>query len=138
MTLKTQPTDADVEAFLAAIPDPARQADARALCALMADVTGETPVLWGTSIVGFGSFVYRITKGQPEHWFPVGFASRKSDLTIYLGTGMEPWRAIVDRLGTHKEGRGCLYVKRLGDIDEAALRELIAAAHASPVGAIRD
>lgn len=136
MTLKTQPTDSDVEALLGAIDDPARQADARALCALMAEATGEPPVVWGSAIVGFGSFVYRITKGQPERWFPVGFASRKSDLTIYLGTGMEPWRTLLDGIGKHKEGRGCLYVKRLADLDEATLRELIAAAYASPVGAI--
>lgn len=136
MTLKTQPTDSDVEALLGAIDDPARQADARALCTLMTEVTGEPPVVWGSSIVGFGSFVYRVTKGQPERWFPVGFASRKADLTIYLGTGMEPWRALVDRLGKHKEGRGCLYVKRLADVDAAVLRELVAAAHASPVGAV--
>jgi hypothetical protein len=136
MSLKTQPTDADVDGFLAAIPDPARRADAQALCALMADVTGRPPVLWGTSIVGFGTFVYRLSKGRADTWFPVGFASRKSDLTIYLGTGMEPWRAIVDRLGPHKEGRGCLYIKRLGDVDQDALRELIGAAYASPVGAI--
>jgi hypothetical protein len=113
-----------------------RQADARALKALMEDVTGQPAVLWGDSIVAFGSFVYRVTKAGPDRWFPVGFASRKSDLTIYLGTGMEPWRTLVDRLGKHKEGRGCLYIKRLSDLDPAVLRELIAAAYASPVGAI--
>lgn len=136
MTLKTQPTDGDVDALLAAIEHPARRADAESLRALMEEVTGQPAVLWGPTIVGFGTFAYRRADGTAYTWFPVGFASRKSDLTIYLGNGVEPWRAILDRLGRHKEGRGCLYVKRLSDLDQTALRELIANAYAAPVGAI--
>ena len=132
--MKTRPTDADVDAFLAAIPDPARRADCEALRALMAEATGQVPVLWGTSIVGFGEFVYRRSDGKAYTWFPVGFASRKTDLTIYLGTGIEPFGALVARLGKHGEGRGCLYVKKLADLDREVLRELIATAYAAPGG----
>lgn len=131
---KTKPTDADVDAFLAAIDDPARRADCLALSALMAEVTGERPVLWGTAIVGFGSFVYhRAGGGKGYAWFPVGFANRKSDLTLYLMGGQVRRADLLARLGRHKVGGGCLYVKRLADVDQDVLREMIAGAYAAPL-----
>jgi hypothetical protein len=132
--LKTRPTDADVAAFLAAIPDPGRRADCQALAAMMAEVTGQHPVLWGTAIVGFGRFDYRRADGEGFEWFPVGFASRKSDLTVYLGLGLGPLHELATRLGKHKAGKGCLYLKRLSDVDQGVLREMVAAAYARPMG----
>lgn len=132
--MKTKPTDVDVDAFLAAIPDPARRADCQALAALMAEVTGQPPVLWGTAIVGFGTYAYTGSNGKPVDWFPVGFANRKSDLTLYLTGGQVRRTELLERLGRHKVGGGCLYVKRLADVDQAVLRELIAAAYAAPTG----
>ncbi len=134
--LKTQPTDADVDAFLATIPDPARRADAQALRTLMTEVTGQEPVLWGSTIVGFGTFDYRRADGKGYTWFPVGFASRKSDLTIYLGMGMGPVADLAARLGKHKEGKGCLYVKRLSDLDLDVLREMVATTYAAPLAGL--
>jgi hypothetical protein len=123
---KTRPTGADVEAFLDAVPDVRRQADARALCALMADATGGHPVLWGPSIVGFGSYHYRYDSGHEGDAPLTSFSPRKRHLVVYLVGGFEDrHRTLVERLGPHKAGKGCLYVKRLDDVDLGVLRQLI-------------
>jgi len=122
----TRPTDADVEAFLASIPDEQRRADARQVCALMQEVTGEPPVLWGSSIVGFGSYHYRYASGHEGDAPLVGFAPRKQQLVLYLIGGFESrHQATLARLGSYTTGKGCLYLKRLADVDQDALRELI-------------
>ncbi|KQV18506.1 MULTISPECIES: DUF1801 domain-containing protein [unclassified Kitasatospora] len=122
---KTKPTAADPAAFLAAVPDERRRADAEALCALMAEVTGAPPVMWGSSIVGFGTYHYRGASGRSGDWPPVGFSPRKQALTLYVAEGFEPHQDLLARLGPHTTGKGCLYVKRLDALDETALRELI-------------
>ena len=123
---KTRPTDADVEAFLRSIPDAARQADARALCALLSEVTGEPAVLWGTSIVGFGTYHYRYESGHEGTSALAGFAARKAHLVLYLVGGFEDrHQKLMARLGPHKTGEGCLYLKRLADVDLDVLRELV-------------
>jgi hypothetical protein len=123
---KTKPTRADVEAFLAGIPDDVRRADARQLCTLMAEVTGEPAELWGSSIVGFGSYDYRYESGHEGTSALAGFAPRKQHLVIYLVGGFEDKHAkLMAELGPHKTGKGCLYVKRLADVDLEVLRELI-------------
>jgi Domain of unknown function (DU1801) len=123
---KTQPTSADVEEFLAGVPDERRRADARALCALLADVTGEPPVLWGSSIVGFGSYHYRYESGHEGTSALVGFSPRKTSLVLYLIGGFEDRHGkLLERLGPHKTGKGCLYLKRLADVDRDVLRELV-------------
>jgi hypothetical protein len=124
--LKTQRNDGDVEAFLAAIPDERRRADARAVCALMSELSGEPPVLWGSSLVGFGSYAYTYASGRSGEWFAVGFAPRKQALTLYLMDGFGDYDALLARLGPHKTGKSCLHIKRLDEVDEDVLRELIA------------
>jgi hypothetical protein len=119
-------TGAPVAAFLAQVPDDRRRADARRLCALMRDITGEAPVMWGTSIVGFGSYHYRYASGREGDSALASFSPRSQHLAIYLvGEFEERHRSALSRLGSHKTGKGCLYIKRLDDVDTDALRELI-------------
>jgi hypothetical protein len=121
-----QPTDADVERFLGAIPDESRQADARMLCALFSELTGKPPVLWGTSIIGFGTYRYRYPSGREGTSALVSFAPRKANLVIYLIGGFEDrHRRLLTRLGQYKTGKGCLYLKRLADVDLDVLRDLV-------------
>jgi len=121
---KTTRTEASVGDFLAAVPDPKRRADAQAVCALMAEVTGVPPAMWGSGIVGFGSYHYRYASGRQGEWPAVGMSPRKSAITIYVSAGFDD--AKLSRLGPHSTGKACLYVKRLSDVDTDVLRELIA------------
>jgi hypothetical protein len=125
--LKTQPTGASVAAFLARIPDPTRREDCRALARLMQQVTRSRPKMWGTSIVGFGSYHYTYGSGREAEWFLAGFSPRKQDLTLYLMAGIERYPALQAKLGKHKHGRSCVHIKRLADVDLAVLRKLVAA-----------
>jgi hypothetical protein len=125
--LKTQPTAARVADFLAAIPDEARRADCQALAVLMERATGAPPTMWGASIIGFGRYHYRYASGREGDWFLTGFAPRKSDLTLYIMVGFDGYEPLLARLGRHKTGKSCLYVKRLADLDLAALEELVTA-----------
>ena len=124
--LKTKPTDVDPLAFLESIPDPARRQDCAELFEMMSEAAGEPPVMWGGSIVGFGSLQYRYASGHGGTWFRVGFASRKQALTLYLMLDLDQQGPRLAALGKHKRGKGCLYIKRLADVDREALRELIA------------
>jgi len=128
---KTVATDADVDAFLAAVEDPARRADAEALCRLMREETGEPPRMWGTGIVGFGSRPMRYADGHTADWLAVGFAPRKANLVLYLMDGTDAHAEALARLGPHKTGRACLYVTRLGRVDEGVLRTLVRDAYVS-------
>lgn len=124
---KTQPTAADVAAFLDAKAGPARRADCDQLMALMRQATGCEPVLWGPSIVGFGQYHYRYESGREGDAPLLGFSPRAADLSIYLlagGDAPEP-AALLQRLGKHKMGKACLYVKRLADIDADILAQLM-------------
>ena len=121
-----RPTDAPVAAFLAQVPDERRRADARRLCVLMQEITGEKPAMWGTSIVGFGSYHYRYASGREGDSALASFSPRSQHLAIYLvGEFESRHRSVLARLGPHKTGKGCLYIKRLDDVDQDALRELI-------------
>ena len=124
--MATHPTDASVEAFLAQVPDDRRREDARRLCALMREITGEPPAMWGSSIVGFGSYHYRYTSGHEGDSALASFSPRRHNLAIYLvGEFADRHQAALARLGPHKTGKGCLYIRRLADVDPDALRELI-------------
>ena len=125
--LKTKKNDANVNDFLDRIKDPHRRADCRALAALMEKVTQQPPAMWGKSIVGFGSYHYRYASGREGRWFLVGFASRKRNLTVYLMSGLQGLEPILQRLGRHTCGKGCLYLKQLDDHDPTVLHELIKA-----------
>lgn len=124
-TLKTTPNRASVSAFLAAIPDEDRRRDCRKVVQLMKRVTGAQPKMWGASIVGFGTYHYKYESGREGDWFLAGFAPRKSDLTLYIMSGFPQHEALMKKLGKHKTGKSCLYIKRLADIDEGVLEELV-------------
>jgi hypothetical protein len=123
---KTLPTDEDPERFIAAVADDARREDARKLCDLLADWTGEPPAMWGPSIVGFGSYHYRYESGREGTAPLVGFSPRKTNLVLYLVGGIEDrYPKLLERLGPHKTGKGCLYLKRLDEVDLEVMRELV-------------
>jgi len=124
----TQPGDGDVGAFLEGIADERRRDDAARVAALMTDVTGQPPVLWGTSMIGFGRQRYRTADGREREWFAVGLSPRKAALTLYGLTYDDNRSELLGRLGPHTTGKGCLYVKRLDDVDRTVLSELVALA----------
>jgi hypothetical protein len=120
---KTVKTDASVDDYLAGIAGP-RGDDARALNDLLTEATGLQPALWGPSIVGYGDRHLVYESGRELDWFQIGFAARKQALTLYLTEGFEGYDELLERLGPHTTGVGCLYVKRLSDVDSAVLTEL--------------
>jgi hypothetical protein len=121
-----QPTSADVRAFLDAVPNETRRADAEVLCKLLGEITGEPPMLWGPSIVGFGTLRYRYESGREGSMPLAGFSPRKTELVINLMNGFQTRdRELLDKLGTYKTGVSKLYIKRLADIDLGVLRELV-------------
>ena len=119
-------TSASVEGFLAGVPDGQRREDARRLSAMMAQITGEPPAMWGTSIIGFGAYHYRYASGRGGDSALASFSPRSKHLAIYLVGGFESrHQSVLARLGPHKTGKGCLYLKRLDDADPAVLRQLV-------------
>jgi len=121
-----RPTGTPVAEFLARVPDQRRREDARRLCALMQEITGEPPAMWATSIVGFGSYHYRYASGREGDSALASFSPRSQHLAIYLvGEFTERHQSALARLGPHQTGKGCLYLKHLDDVDIGALRELI-------------
>ena len=121
---KTVKTDASVDDYLAGIAG-VRGSDARALNALMIEVTGVEPAMWGPSIIGFGDRHLVSARGREVDWFDIGFAARKQALTLYLSNGFEGYGDLLAKLGPHTTGVGCLYVKRLSDVDYGVLTELV-------------
>ena len=125
---KTQRSTASVAAFLATIEDEQRRRDAKALAALIRKATGETPAMWGTSIVGYGQTTYQGRSGTVD-WFPVGFSPRKAALVVYLMGGLKAHADLLKELGPHKVGGGCLYLGPLQEIDTEVLIRLIKLSH---------
>lgn len=128
---KTRPTEVSVRDFLAGVADEARRGDCLAVAAMMEAATGEAPVMWGGSIVGFGRYRQRYANGRSEEWPVVGFAPRKNDLTLYLTSEFVGREAMLERLGRFKASKACLYLKKLSDVDATVLRELIDASVAA-------
>ena len=125
MAIATKPTDADVTAFLDAIPDERRRAEGHAMRQLMERVTGEKAVRWGPTMVGFGSMPYTNTTGTND-WFIVGFSPRKAALTLYgVYDGYGPAEPLFAGLGPHETGKGCLYLKHLDAVDGEVLEQLV-------------
>lgn len=123
---KTRPTKVSVEKFLGAITDPGKQADARAVAAMMRQATRATPRMWGPNIVGFGSRMLKYPSGRELEWPVAAFSPRKPSLVLYFPVGFfESHEPLMKKLGTHKTGKGCLYIRRLGDVDRKVLKELI-------------
>jgi nucleoid DNA-binding protein len=124
--LKTTVTKASVGAFLKSVDDAQKRRDSREVMALMKEITGKQPRMWGSSIIGFGSYHYRYQSGREGDWPVTGLSPRKQNLTIYIMPGFERYAPLMKKLGKYKTGKSCLYVKKLEDVDCNALRELIA------------
>jgi len=124
---KTQPIDQDVTAFLNAVTPERRQLDARRLDQIFREITGFAPKLWGPSIIGYGSYHYTYASGRQGDSLATGFSPRKAALSVYIMPGYADFGDILARLGKHKMGKSCLYINKLADVDEAALRDLIRA-----------
>ena len=123
--LKTQVTEASVEKFLGAL-DEFRRADCFALVKILHRATKARPKMWGTSIVGFGDYRYKSERsGREGDWFMAGFSPRKKDLVLYLMAGAQREPALMKKLGKHKVGGGCLYIRQLADVDTKVLEEII-------------
>ena len=124
---KTQRNDGDVLAYLESVSNKRRREDSLIMLKLMAEVTGERAEMWGTSIVGFGSYHYRYASGREGDFMLTGFAPRKQALTLYIMGGHERYDELMAKLGKHRTGSACVYINKLADIDLDVLRELIAA-----------
>lgn len=122
---KTLPTAVSVETFLDSVSDDGKKADALVLIDLMQTATGEPPVMWGPSIVGFGSYHYRYESGREGDSPVVGFSPRKTSLVVYIVTGFNGAEPLLATLGRHTTGKSCLYIKRLSDVDVKVLARLI-------------
>lgn len=123
--LKTRATADDVAAFLASVGDEGRRADAVAVCDLIARAAKAPPVMWGSAIVGFGHRTLRYPDGRETDWMAVGFSPRKANTTLYLAGPLDDYADLLADLGKHTTGKGCLYVKRLDDVDLAVLRKIV-------------
>lgn len=123
--LKTKANDLSVAAFLNSIENPTRKTDGKKLLQLFIEETGEPPVMWGSSIIGFGKYTYTYKSGKEMEWFPVGYSPRKQALSLYLMSSHEELGPLLAKLGKYSRGKGCLYIKTLADIDEQILREII-------------
>ena len=122
---KMRPTSANVGAYIEAVPNPKRRADAKEVAAMMERLSGEPPVLWGSSIVGFGSCHYKYESGREGDMPRLGFSPRARQLVLYLTDNYPRYQPLMDRLGKHRTGVSCLYIKSLDDVDHAVLEELI-------------
>jgi hypothetical protein len=122
---KTKQTTASVTAFLNTVADAGTRRDCKTLVALMRELTGEPPKMWGPSMVGFGSVHYKYASGREGDMFLTGFSPRQRNLTLYIMEGFFKYGGLMKRLGSYKTGKSCLYVRSLDDIDPSVLRELI-------------
>jgi len=123
--VKTKVNDASVTDFLNSVEEEQKRKDSFEILKLMKQITKEDAKMWGTSIIGFGSYHYKGASGREGDWMLIGFSPRKQNLTLYLMGGLEHHQGLLKRLGKHSIGKGCLYVKRLSDIDMKVLKELM-------------
>ena len=123
--LKTKRNRKSVKKFLDGVENVRRREDAHKVRALMEEVTGEKPEMWGDSIVGFGSYRYCYGSGREGEWLLTGFSPRKANLTLYIMSGFSRYQELLGKLGKHKTGKSCLYINRLEDVDMKVLRRLV-------------
>ena len=123
--LKTKLNDSSVKDFLNVIEDEQKRTDSFELLKMMEEISGEPAKMWGTNIVGFGAYHYVYASGREGDWMLSGFSPRKASISVYLMAGFEQLSDELASLGKHKVGKGCLYIKSLGDIDEKHLRKMI-------------
>ncbi len=126
--VKTKVNEASVAKFLDSIPDDGQRSDSRVLLELLQKATKTEPKMWGEAIVGFGSYHYIGKSGREGDWFVAGFSPRKQNLTLYMLGGWDQEAELLAQLGKHSLGKGCLYIKRLADVNGPALKRLIGAA----------
>lgn len=126
---KTKPSKAKVREFLEGVENERRREDGLKLLKMMKDITREKPVMWGNSIVGFGNYHYKYASGREGDWFKVGFSPRKQSLTLYLMPEIDEVSGLLEKLGKHKTGKGCLYINRLDDVDTEVLKSIIKRAY---------
>lgn len=124
-TLKTRPNDRSVAAFIASVESSQKREDSQTLLSLTQEITGEQPVMWGESIVGFGSYHLKYQSGRELDWMLAGFSPRKQSMTIYMMGGFENQEELLSKIGKAKHSVGCLYVKKLEDIDLNVLSDMI-------------
>ena len=124
--LKTKVNTASVEGFLNSVTDEQKREDSFEILRLMKQVTKEAPKMWGSSIVGFGSYHYKGASGREGDWLLTGFSPRKQNLTLYIMGGFASYKDLLKKLGKHKTSMGCLYIKKLDDVDKKVLKELVA------------
>ena len=125
-TIKTTVTDASVTNFINAVPDETKRRDGFALLEIFRAITGEEPKMWGTSIIGFGSYHYKSERSRQEgDWPLVGFSPRKQSLSLYVMHGPDSHAELLKKLGKHKAAIGCLYINKLADVDMAVLKKII-------------
>src|SRR5437879_6245303 len=122
---KTKPTTASVAAFIDALTDQSKRADAKVLVKLMQSATGEKPKMWGPSIIGFGSYHYTYDSGREGDMPVAGFSPRKAATVLYIMTGFSGSEALLATLGKHTTGKACLYIKKLADVDQKVLEALV-------------
>jgi hypothetical protein len=125
--LKTKVNNASVEGFLNTVKDEATRKDCYEIMKMMKQVTKEPPMMWGSSIVGFGSYHYKGKSGREGDWMLTGFSPRKQNLTLYLMGGFDSQKDLLKKLGKFKTSVGCLYIKKLDDVDRKVLKDLVAA-----------
>jgi hypothetical protein len=126
--LKTKKNDGDVDAFIMGVEDAQKRSDSLEIIRLMEEATGQSPKMWGKSIVGFGTYHYKGKTSEGE-WMVVGFSPRKQNLTLYLACDLDVLNDLLENLGKHSRGVGCLYLKSLADVDLGVLKELIVRAY---------
>ncbi len=127
--IKTKQNEASVSDFLSGLADENKRQDCEVIIGLMREVTGEEPKMWGAAMIGFGKLRYKSpTSGREVDWFKIGFSPRKANISLSLTINIQKHAPILDKLGKHKTGMGCLYINKLADIDQKVLKELIVAA----------
>ncbi len=126
---KTKPTTASVHQFLDAVTDGTKRSDCYTLLEAIQEITQKDPVMWGPSIIGFGSYHYKYDTGREGDMILAGFSPRKQNITIYMMAGFGRYPELMQRLGKYKTGKSCLYIKRLSDIDMDILLQLIASSY---------
>ncbi|MGY6649058.1 DUF1801 domain-containing protein [Wenyingzhuangia sp. IMCC45574] len=126
MANKTQPTNANVTDFINTVEKEQKRKDSFEILKMMEKLTGEKAVMWGESIIGFGQYSYKTKSGIEDNWFTCGFSPRKANISLYLmGCDIKKSQDLLDKLGKHKTGVGCLYINKLADVDTQVLKEII-------------
>jgi len=123
--LKTKPTGQSVQALLDAVPDERKRQACLTIVELMKQATHSEPKMWGSSIIGFGSYHYRYESGREADWFLTGFSPRKQNITLYIMSGFSEYEALLSKLGKFKTGKACLYINKIEDVDLPTLRKLV-------------